>query len=298
METTILTLFCEAVESCPIYLKGQGFPVRALVQAMTPVEEFLGKKPFVLDSEKLDVTEAGKAFYPFAKEMVKSMEEGRKAVSTAREGTSVLVIGTCTGSGNSFMVSVLGQYRQVAPDTKVVLRLDNSAAIAEKVKSGVFELGIVGYRFDEGSLSYEEILEDELVVIVPPEHPFAQSGAVELEKICSQPFILEQEGSGSRESLFEELEKNGIRSSDLRIAMEVGLHESVKSAVISGLGISILPRLSVVKDANLNRLVALPVAECRMKRKFYLVNRTDHTLSSTARSFYEFLKERISTYHE
>jgi DNA-binding transcriptional LysR family regulator len=297
METSVLKLFCEIVESCPIYVNGHAFPVKALVQAMTPLEEFLGKKALVLEDNKLDATEAGRAFYPFAKEMMKSMEEGWKAVSVAKEGRSVLVLGTCTGSGNSFMVSVLGQYRKAAPDTKVVLRLDNSAAIAEKVKAGIFELGIVGYQFGDTALHYEEILQDELVVIVPTDHTLAQNEAVGLEELRSQPFILEQEGSGSRESLFEELEKNGIRAADLNIAMEVGLHESVKSAVISGLGISILPWLSVVKDANLKRLAALPVADCRLTRKFYLVNRSENPLSSTAESFYEFLKERISDYH-
>ena len=291
MEISILTLFCKTVELCPFYCADDLFLIKALLQGMAPIEEFLGSRLFVLDEKKLDITEAGKIFYPYAREIIKNMEEARKAISSIDKGEAVLMVGTCTGSGNSFMIAALGEYRKIHPETKLILRIDTSAAIIEKVQNGVFELGITGYKFDYGKLDYQEILEDELLVIGPPEHVFAERKTIGIKEILDEPFILEQEGSGSRESLVEELGQNAIKFSDLKVAMEVGLHESVKSAVISGLGISILPWLSVEKDVKSGKIAAIRIKESILRRKFYLATRKGVSLSPTAQSFKIFLNK-------
>ena len=293
MELGLLKLFCQTVENCPIYYIEDSFPMKALLQALSPVEELFGSKMLVLNEKKLDSTPSGKVLYPFAKEMIKNLEQAQRAISNAERGTSILFVGACTGSGNSFLVSALGEYKKTHPEHNLILRLDTSSAVMEKVQNGVLQLGISGYKFSGTDLKYEEILEDELVIIIPPDHVYAKRETIELSELLEQPFIMEQEGSGSRETLLEALALNGVQVSDLNIAMEVGLHESVKSAVISGLGVSILPWLSVQKDVESRKLSILRLKEGPLSRKFYLATRKDSELSEAAQSFSEFLLGRF-----
>jgi DNA-binding transcriptional LysR family regulator len=292
MELSLLKLFCNTVEKCPIFYVEDPFPLETLVQALSPVETFFGANLLILNEKKLDVTQAGKILYPLAKEVLNNVEEAMSAVRSTNRGDAVLFVGACTGSGNSFLVSALGEYKNVNPEHHLVLRLNTSSAIIEQIQSGLLELGISGYQFHDAELEYKEILEDELIIIVPPEHAFAEKDVVHLGEILTEPFIMEQKGSGSRETLLEALSLNDIKLSDLNVVMEVGLHESVKAAVISGLGISILPWLSVEKDIQSAKLHAIRLREGRMVRKFYLTTRKNAALSPVAQSFYKFLLNR------
>ncbi len=293
MELSLLKLFCQTVEACPIYFVEDPFPLKALLQALSPLEELFRSRMFVLNEKKFDITPSGKVLYPFAKEMIKNVEEAQQAISSNERGTLILFVGACTGSGNSFLVSALGEYKKIYPEHNLILRLDTSSAVMEKVRNGVLQLGISGYKFGGTDLNYEEILKDELLIIVPSDHKYANRKTIKLSELLEEPFIMEQEGSGSRETLLEALAMNGVQISDLSVAMEVGLHESVKSAVIAGLGVSILPWLSVEKDVESRKLSILRLEEGPLPRKFYLITRKDSDLSEAAQSFSRFLLSRF-----
>ena len=104
---------------------------------------------------------------------------------------------------------------------------------------------------------FEPFLRDELVVIVPPGHHLAAQPAVTLEGLVAEPMLLQQEGSGVRSVVEAAMREGGLRDRDLHVAMELGLQQSVKAAVLDGFGITVISRLAVEREVAEGSLVAL-----------------------------------------
>jgi DNA-binding transcriptional LysR family regulator len=95
--------------------------------------------------------------------------------------------------------------------------------------------------------------------------------AVNLNEVVGEPFILREEGSGTRRMLERYLEQEGIHFSDLHVALTLGSTEAVKAGVEAGAGVSIVSRLSLGAELRTGSIVAVPVDDVRMARSFLLV---------------------------
>jgi DNA-binding transcriptional LysR family regulator len=141
----------------------------------------------------------------------------------------------------------------------VRLKVANSDGIVNMVENNIIDLGVVESPVNNKNLAVEVCRMDQLVGIVPPNHPLASDGVLDLSKIIEFPYICREEGSGTRDVISEHLKEKGINGVDLDISMELGSPEAVKGAVEAGMGISIVSRATITKELQLGTLVALPL---------------------------------------
>jgi len=130
-----------------------------------------------------------------------------------------------------------------------------------------------------------------VILICPPGHPFA-GRSVSVDELRSETLILMQEGAGVRQVVEDELRALGVRLRDLSIALELGLQESVRSAVQAGYGVTFISRSAVESD-----LAAGSVAEARLegmsaKREISLVRASGRAQTRAADAFVAFVRER------
>src|SRR4029453_2844759 len=118
---------------------------------------------------------------------------------------------------------------------------------------------------------FEPFLRDELVVIVPPAHALADRASVTLEELVAVPMLLQQDGSRVRAVGEAALREGGLRDRDLHIAMELGLQQSVKAAVLDGFGITVISKLAGEREVAEGSLVALPLEGPGLERHFFSV---------------------------
>jgi DNA-binding transcriptional LysR family regulator len=134
-------------------------------------------------------------------------------------------------------------------------------------------------------------LKDEVILICPPGHRFA-GRTIDVEELGTETLILMQEGAGVRQVVEDELRALGVRLRDLSIPLELGLQESVRSAVQAGYGVTFISRSAVESD-----LAAGSVAEARLKgmsakREISLVRASGRTQTRAAEAFVAFVRER------
>ncbi|MCW8888472.1 MAG: LysR substrate-binding domain-containing protein, partial [Gammaproteobacteria bacterium] len=130
-----------------------------------------------------------------------------------------------------------------------------------------------------------------MVLAVPPGHPLAGEKSVPIAKLLDFPYICREEGSGTREVMFEALALEGIDACEMNMVMELGSPEAVKGAVEADMGISILSRATINKELLLGTLVAIdlehsidrPFSFVHQKQKFRL--RAMETLLEFARDY-------------
>ncbi len=231
------------------------------------------------------VAERAKNLLAFKRQAVAAVEQFHGTLS------GELWVGGSNIPGEYLLPRKLGAFIKKYPEVKPILRIGDSAGIVEDVMDGKVELGFVGFKSDDARLSFEKIWDDEMILAVPKGHPWSRSKSVRLADLRSEKFVSRERGSGTLDSIRKLLAKNGQPADDLlNIAMELGSTEAIKEAVISGIGISILSRISVRRELADGVLIEVPIRGLTMERDFYEVFHNRRPLHPIAQAFREFLK--------
>ena len=248
-----------------------------------------------VNNRRINLTPAGKLVYQYARKIVSLFDEAQKTIQDVNNLIrGKLVVGASTGSGDYFLIPILGEFKKKYPSIEISLELDISQEIISKVTEGKIEVGICGVKVARTGLVFKIIREDEMVLVVSKEHPWSIRDSVSVNELVSEPFIFQQDGSGARIFIEKKLREIGIKKEDLKIVMEIGTQESVKRAVEANLGISILSKMAIEKEIASDTLKEVKIEGLDFKRKFYLVfSRVKH-LSPATRAFIEFIESKLS----
>ena len=167
-------------------------------------------------------------------------------VATVGEGelTGTLDLGASTGPAAIVLPLLLCEFQAENPGVKVSLTVADTHAVVEHVAARELELGIVGAARRQRGVAFEPFFRDEVILATPPDHPFA-GRTVTLDELRKEPLIVMQEGGGVRQLLEDELRRSGERLRDFDVPLELGLQESVRSAVLAGYGVTFISRSAV-----------------------------------------------------
>jgi len=256
------------------------------------LEEALGDKLLYRVRGRVSLTPLGRLLAERAKNLLAFKRETIAAVEQFHGTLSgELWVGGSNIPGQYLLPPKLGAFVMKYPGVKPMLRIGDSAGIIEDVLDGKVELGFVGFKGDNGRLSFEKIWNDEMVLAVPRDHPWRRRKSVQLSDLRSEKFISRERGSGTLGS-FRQLLAKHRQSPDklLNIAMELGSTEAVKEALMAGFGISILSRISIRRELAEGSIVEVPIRGLTLKRDFYKVFHKHRPLHPIAQAFRHFLK--------
>jgi DNA-binding transcriptional LysR family regulator len=279
--------FSQAAEELEISQPAVSFQIRSL-------EQRLGHRLLDRSGRRVATTEAGEVLLGYARRMLTLEDELEREMGEV--GTRIagrLEIGASTGPGELLLPRLCGGFVRVHPDVRVSLVVQDSHSVCERVLEHDLELGVVGAARPQRGLVFEPFVHDELVVIVPPEHRLAGRGSISLEELGAEPMIMQQEGSGVRSVLEAAMRKQGLRTRDLNVTMELGLQQSVKAAVLDGLGLTVISRLAVEREVAEGSLVALEVEGEGLVRDFSSVRHVGRTPSRLTTAFVEFARAEL-----
>src|SRR6188508_1219133 len=237
MDTRQLAAFCAVVElkSFSQAAERLGVTQPAISLQIRSLEERLGRRLLDRSGRRVEPTEAGLVLYRNAQRMLQL--EHQLDEDLAREETGALrgtlAIGASTGPGGHLVPLLLCEFQHDHPELAVSLTISDTDRVIDQVGEREIELGVVGALRRHRSLEFEPLVRDQIVLAVPPGHPFAGK-AIPLEQLQREQYIAMQEGAGVRHVIEEDLRAAGLRMRDLPSKLELGLQESVKSAVAAG----------------------------------------------------------------
>jgi DNA-binding transcriptional LysR family regulator len=239
-------------------------------------------------------TPAGRVLLDYARRMLKLAEEARQAIDRFQGRMSgTLMVGGSTIPGEYVLPALIGQFKAKYPDILISLRVGSSRQVSEWVDEGRVEIGVVGARPALRTLNARALMTDELVVAVPAGHPFAGRKTVTLAEVRSEPMIVREPGSGSREALEHALHEAGTNLDAFRVAGEIGSTQAVKQAVRSGVGITIVSRRAVEDECRAGLVHCVKIRDLKVSRSFYLVTHRERTRSPLAEAFVAFVESEV-----
>ena len=296
MDTRQLAAFCAVVEKSSFSQAAEklGVTQPAVSLQVRALEERLGRTLLDRSGRRVEPTEAGLRLYRSAQRMLAlegQLYDEVAADSDELQGT--LAIGASTGPGAHLVPLLLCEFQRDHPDLRIALSIWDTQMVSDKVAARELELGVVGALRRSRSLEFEPLVRDEIVLAVPPGHPSA-GGSISLDELRKETVIAMQEGAGVRQVVDEELRRAGLRVRELEPRLELGLQESVKSAVAAGFGVTFISRTAIEGELAAGTLAAARVAGLEPARQIYVVRAKGRPPTRAAAAFLEFAREKTS----
>jgi DNA-binding transcriptional LysR family regulator len=261
---------------------------------ISTLEKRLGVKLFDRTTRKVTLTPAGKLLYRHAKALLAEHEAAMQELSKFQGGLrGRLVFGASTIPAHYLLPSLMAKFCSEFPETQLLMRVGSSGEVSDSVLNGELEMGVIGFRPDEPQIRAIPLWNDEVVLIVSPEHEWAKRSFVPIAELTNQPFVFREEGSGTRKTFEEFLSRRKLSPRQLKIVAEVGSTEAVKQFVATGGGIGFVSIRAVDCEAERERLKIVRLQEGRITRQFFAIIPTDRTISPLCNAFVGFLKEKV-----
>jgi DNA-binding transcriptional LysR family regulator len=192
-------------------------------------------------------------------------------------------LGASTIPGEFIIPRLLSAMIKHMPEIELKVEISDSLKVFEGVRKGVYEIGIIGTRFDSPEVDFSVIVKDDrLVLITPKDHPLAAKSTVSLSDLRNQNFVTREKGSGTRAVYEKAFKDAGLALTDLNTVAEVGTTEGVIQAVEGGAGIAIVSELAAKEAIELNKVKVMNIPLLRMIRDFSIITRKGVPLSKDA----------------
>jgi DNA-binding transcriptional LysR family regulator len=295
METRQLVVFCEVVERGSFSVAAQrlGITQPAVSLQIRALERRLGTQLLDRSARRVEPTEAGWRFYEGAQRLIALEEQLLEDVSRHADGVvrGTLEIGCSTGP-EIVIAALLCDFRLDYPEVRVALSVFDTQRVVERVGARQLEFGFVGAAPRHRGVEFEPFFRDEVILVVPPAHPFADR-TISLDELEDATLIMMQEGAGVRQVIEDELRDRGIRLRDLDVRLELGLQESVKAAVRAGRGVTFISRTSVAAELAAGALAVARVEGFEPSREISLVRSSGRSSTRAGQLFLEFARARL-----
>ncbi len=234
---------------------------------MKKLSEAIGAPLYHLVQRKLQFTEEGLEMVRTAVEVLDSFARLDQTLSNMRElksGTLRLAVVT---TSQYFIPHLLGPFCERYPGIEVQLKVGNRQETIERLRQGVDDFYVFSHPPKDIDTESIEFLDNPLVAIAHPDHPLAGRKRISLKQLSREPFLIREQGSGTRHALEEFLRDRDIA---LNVKMTIEGNEAIKHSVLSNLGISILSAHTLTYG-GLSGLVKLPVAELPILSHWFFV---------------------------
>lgn len=297
MDTRQLAAFCAVVElhSFSQAAERLGVTQPAVSMQIRALEERFGLRLLDRSGRRVEPTEAGQRLYRGAQRLIMLEEQLQSEVASVEEGElrGRLEIGSSTGPGERVVPLLLCEFQRQSPAVSISLSVFDTQTVVERVAERELELGVVGAARKHRGVVFEPFFRDDVVLACKPEHRFANR-TITLDELCREPLIVMQEGAGLRHLLEDELRPRGVRMRDLNIQLELGLQESVRSAVLAGYGVAFIAHSALESELAAGQLASARVEGLDPAREISIVQASGRSLTRAAEAFLAFSRERLS----
>ena len=231
-------------------------------------------------------TLAGKELLTLAQEIQQSMDRFGETVTELKGVDHGIVSVGVVSTARYFAPTMLAEFMKIYQDIKIQLLVGNRETTMEKLESMELDFAITGLPPEHFSVKKEYIAKHPQIIIAAPDHPLAGNKRISLSELKDETFLLREPGSGTRsvtDRLFARCK--GLPKSGL----EFGSNETIKQAVMAGMGIAVISSHTVDAELHEKRLVSLDVKGLPINRKWFVVKHGNKRFLPSAQALWNFV---------
>jgi DNA-binding transcriptional LysR family regulator len=233
------------------------------------------------------LTKAGAALSPFAQRIFALAEEAENALHELDQlDRSTLSVGASTTIGIYLLPDYFVEIRKKHPKITLKLQIGSSDVLGMKLRSGEIDIALSEAEIEGEDFATSVFRRDELVPIGARGHPLARKRSVSPERLCHEPFVVRETGSGTKSLVERRMAELGLKISPV---LSLGSTESIKRAVATGIGVAIVSRLSIDLELQARRIEIIRVPGLRISRPLYRTVVRGAYMGRALKMFIEYL---------
>jgi DNA-binding transcriptional LysR family regulator len=258
----------------------------ALTSRIKLLEEDAGVALFDRCGGRLRLTAAGEEVVNAARRIdvvLNELDNTLAAIRGSRAGRiSVGVVSTA----KYFAPRLIAAFARENPGIEVTISVGNRAEMVDQLRDFSIDVALMGRPPMDFPIESAAFGPHPQVVIAAPDHPLAQRRSIDKAELTNENFIVREEGSGTR-SVFEYFFSNVVVRQP-KISIEIGSNETIKQAVIAGLGIALISAHTIEAELETGRLIVLDVKGLPIIRQWFIVRRADRPFSPIGQAIWDF----------
>jgi len=253
------------------------------------LQQHAGLKLFEQLGKKVYLTPAGTELLGYSRAIIELFRQAGEAMVT-RQGVSGGTLNVAViSAGDYFFPQLLAEFARTVPGVKLNLGVFNRQQLLQQLGDNLTDLAIMVRPPRELDTVNEPFAPHPYVIVARPDHPLARRKRVPVSALLSEPWLTRERGSDTWNSMEDGF---GAQLAKLNIAMEIRSTETIKQAVIAGMGISFLSAHTIGRELERRQLVVLDVVGFPLQRQWYVVHLRQKVLAPVAMAFKAFLLER------
>ena len=258
----------------------------ALTARVKSLEDAVSLKLFDRTASGMRLTKAGEAALEASRGVERAVRDFADAMLALRTGEGGRLSVGATSTAKYFAPRLIAAFVASRPKVDLRILIGNRDATVESLRSGEVEIVLAGRPPHDLAVETFPFGPHPYLLIAPPDHRLAYAKRLSRADLAGEAFLFRETGSGTR-SLFDDF-IGDTRIKRVQLGMELGSNETIKQAVMAGLGIALISAHTIAAEVATGRLVCLDVEDLPIVRHWHVANRTDRALSPAARAFRDF----------
>jgi len=274
--------FTAAAKSLHLTQPAVSMQVRQLEQAAgLPLLEQFGRR--------VHLTDAGRELLRYAagiSDLLREAEDAMKALQGVGGGELSIAV---TSTAKYFAPRLLAEFRRSHPEARLRLAVSNREAVVRELTDNTVDLAVMGRPPRGLDTEAAPFAKHPIGIIAAPDHPLVGRKRLPLERLASETFIIRERGSGTRAAMEHVFAERGFKAGE---TLEMSSNETIKQAVMAGMGIAFLSMHTIGLELRAGRLALLAVSGLPVMREWYVIHRRGKRLSPAAQALKSFLLEQ------
>jgi DNA-binding transcriptional LysR family regulator len=262
----------------------------AISMQIRSLEEKLEVPLFTRTGRQVSLTESGRVLVPMARDVIDHTIHLEEAMASLQgDVVGILKLGCSTTAGKYVIPRLLAGFHKKHPKVGLVCDVTGRREALAKLREGDVQLAMTSLREPYRGIEYRPFLTDRIVLIVPPEHPWATLGrALKPKELMSGQFILRESMSGTRSAVAEGLSWHDMTLDDLPRVMVLGNSEAICGAVQEKIGVAFVSTSVACEPTKAGRVVPVKIEGMELSTTLYMARDTDRPATRAQAAYWEF----------
>jgi LysR family transcriptional regulator, low CO2-responsive transcriptional regulator len=262
----------------------------AVSMQIRTLEKRLGIELFSRAGRHISLTEAGHALIPMARDLVGRAIRVEEAIASLQgEVIGQLKLACSTTAGKYIIPRLIGRFIEIYPSVQVTCHVCTRESANNMLLDDEVHIMITSLRDSSRELEYRQFITDPVVLIVPPDHPWAKRRAIAVDELYEGRFILREFSSGTQQTVIQTLSEHNVSLSDLVVVMTLGNSEAIHLAVAEGIGAAFVSRRAAADGIADGRVVEVPIENLVMVQQLYMARHAQRAATSAQAAFWDFV---------
>lgn len=260
----------------------------AVSQQIRSLETRLNVELFHRAGRHITLTELGHSLIPLARDLVNHAADIQDTILSLRgEVTGKLKLACSTTAGKYILPKLISSYVDKFPSVQVVCQVGSRGSALEMLLSGQAQLAITSLQQPMKDLEYRPFIQDRVIVIAPPDHPWAKRGVIDVTDLPEGRYIQRETNSGTQQTVIQGLTEKNMSIRDLNVIMVMGNSEAIAMAVSEGIGVAFISQWAAEASITVGKVVQVHVNGLDLCQQLFMVRDSNALLTSAPAAFWE-----------